>query len=58
MFQTNNNDTRPEQRQLFVGKYEADQLVPHLSRVCITERKNVYRGILRSVIYSATILTA
>ena len=40
MFQTNNNDTRPEQRQLFVGKYEADQLVPHLSRVCLTERKN------------------
>ena len=40
MFQTNNNDTRPEQRQLFVGKYEADQLVPQLSRVCLTERKN------------------
>ena len=32
MFQINNKDTRPEQRQLFIGKYGNDQLVPKLSR--------------------------
>ena len=38
MFKINNNDTT--QRQLYIGKYGIDQLVPASPEVCLTERKN------------------